>query len=52
MKVNGPFFVKEGDQYKLAPICEECSFGNSAGCLLKPCVYFDYLVDEEKEEEE
>jgi hypothetical protein len=47
MKVDGPFFIREGETYDLAPMCKDCAFGDEEGCTLKPCIYFQF--DEEVE---
>ena len=50
MKVDGPFFVRTVEtnetgtdvKYCLAPMCKECAFGDESGCVLKPCIHFQF----------
>lgn len=49
MKVKGPLFVKKDGEFELAECCKECAFGDEAGCLLNPCIYFDFPREEEDE---
>ena len=50
-KFTGPFFVKDGDKYNLAGMCEDRAFGDEHDCLLNPCVYFMYLENTTETEE-
>ena len=46
---SGPFFIKnEKGEYKLAPMCKECGFGDKDGCCLKPCTYLWSMAEAEK----
>ena len=50
-KFNGPFFVRSADgKYELAPMCEECAFGDENVCALTPCTYLFAMTESEDED--
>lgn len=52
MKKNysGPFFKKTSEGLELADFCKDCAFGDEEGCLLNPCIHFQYTEETEKTE--
>lgn len=50
MELSGPFFVKENNEYILADICKNCAFGDEEGCLLDPCIYLEFIEEDEKDD--